>query len=190
MRFKHLEDYQPAPGAPGGYAYTGAWHVPTLKGRALRRRKAALSALCLLQLPLIYLMGRIDAPSFRQLYVILPFLLLIYFCGRALISALSLYLWRDMMTSREHDQSHKPLLHCLRAAPFAAGALLLTVILHLILGGDPAREWPLALLIPALVLLDLYTFKLAAGMGVIMQAQGKAPAGDPLLGPDSTINQD
>lgn len=190
MRHRDLRDYQPSAETPGAYDYTGAYYVPSLQGKALRKRKWLLCLLCALQLPLLYLMGRLDTPGFRQLYVILPFLLLMYFCGRALISALSLWLWREMMTKRQHEQSAGPLKGCLKAAPYAAGAVLLAEIVFLALGGTLQREWPLLPLLLALALLDLYTSRLTEGLGLIIQPQGKAAAGDPLLGPESTTSQD
>lgn len=190
MRFKNLEDYQPSPGEKSGWRYTGAYYVPVLQGQALRRRKWQLSLLCLALLLPVYGIGRLDTPGFRQLYVIAPFLLLMYFCGRALISALSLFMWRESMTLRQHKQSYQPLRGCLRAAPWAAAALIVADMVYVFLGGAFMHEWPLLALAALLIALCYYTLELAQGLGITMQAQGKPAAQDTLIGTESTSPHD
>ncbi|MHC1786320.1 MAG: hypothetical protein AB9880_04620 [Christensenellales bacterium] len=187
MSKRDLQDYVPSPDARGGYLYKGAYYVPRLQGKALLRQKLLLCLLSALLLLLLYVIGRLDTPGLRQLYVMLPFLALLFFCGRAFFSALSLLMWKDAMTLRQYKQSHGPLKNCLRIAPYVCGALLLAQGLFLLLGGSFSREWPAMILVLLVASLDVFALHLTDKCGVLRQAQGDSQVQDVLI---SGANQD
>ena len=131
------------------YKYTGAYYVLPFSTSRLLRVKPVILLGCLFHVFIIFLMGKLNFPSFRKLYVIIPFLGLVFIAGRLFYAAVSLFSWKDKMTARQHQISWHSLASgsCIS---IAAGALLLIGVITdvLFFGGDLSSEWPLLLLCP------------------------------------------
>lgn len=175
---KDLGDYQPSSSAKGGYAYMGEYYVPILQGKRLLRHKLQLCAISALKVLCVYGMGSANSPGFRQIYVMLPFLALVFFAGRGLISACSLFAWKDAMTKRQYQASEKPLAQGQRILPFLCAALILAEVIFLLLGGAIQGEWLVLLMAFLLTGLSLSARHVLALGAPVKQAQGKAPDTD------------
>lgn len=179
---KDLKDYQPSDLAKGGYVYAGEYYVPVLKGKQLLQHKLLLCVITLAQALCVYVMGRADPPGFRQLYVTLPFLALVFFAGRGLVAAFSLFTWKDAMTRRRFQASRLPLEQSQRILPFLCAALVLSEIVYFILGG-PVRGEGLVLLMAFLLTLTSALARRVLSRGAcVKQAQGSLPDAKTRLG--------
>lgn len=181
MRFKDLGDYRPDENNAGRYRYEGAYYIPQVSGKALRLHKWKLMLLSLAPLLSIYLMGRLNTAGFRQLYVLLPFLALMFFSGRAAIGAFSMLLWKERMTQREYQQSFSMMQSGFRAAPFASGAMLIAILLFFFFGGKSSEEWPQFPLAAALAGLDFAALRLCEKLGVVRREQASGREGSDAL---------
>ncbi len=129
------------------YEYQGAWHVPSVSPPFLLRIKILLLLGCVIQAILVFLMGKLDFPSFRKLYVIIPFLAVLFSAGKSFIAAVMLFTWRDRMTLRQHQLSWHSLAVGSLASAVSGGLLLMSVLMDvLFFGGHFHEEWPLLLL--------------------------------------------
>ncbi len=130
------------------YQYTGAWMVPPVPPHLLARVKILLTLGCVLQAVLVFLMGRLDFPSFRKLYVIIPFLAVLFFAGKAVLAAGMLFTWRGRMTIRQHQLSWGSLAGASLPGAVSGGLMMMAVLADtMFFGGFIDREWPLLLLI-------------------------------------------
>ena len=178
---KDLMDYQPSLQAKGGYAYTGEYHVPVLRGKQLLHHKLLLCIITLAQALCVYVMGRADTPGFRQLYVMLPFLALVFFTGRGMIGAFSLFSWKDAMTKRQYQASRLPLEQSQRVLPFLCAALILSELVYFLSGGLLPGEglvFVMALLLTLTCMLARHTLTRGA---CVRQAPGISPDADARL---------
>lgn len=130
------------------YEYKGAWMVPPVPPHLLARAKILLTLCCALQAILVFLMGRLDFPSFRKLYVIIPFLAVLFFAGKSVIAAGMLFTWKDRMTFRQYQLSWRSLTGVSLPGAVSGSLLMMSVLADTIfLGGLIHKEWPLLLLI-------------------------------------------
>ncbi len=147
------------------YAYKGAWMVPPVPAPLLTRAKTFLLLGCVLQAVLVFLMGRLDFPSFRKLHVIIPFLAVMFFAGKSVIAAMMLFTWRDRMTFRLHQLSWQSLTGGSLPGAVSGGLLLMAVLADTsFFGGHISEEWPLLLLI-------MFQAALAASMHLYLRGK-------------------
>lgn len=129
------------------YEYQGAWHVPSVAPPLLARLKILMLLGCVIQAILVFLMGKLDFPSFRKLYVIIPFLAILFFAGKSAIAAIMLFTWRDRMTFRQHQLSWHSLEAGSLGSAVSGGLLLMSALMDvLFFGGHFHEEWLLLLL--------------------------------------------
>jgi hypothetical protein len=171
---KDLNDYQPSLSAEGGYAYVGEYYVPVLRGKQLLLHKLMLCFLSMLQALCVYVMGRTNSPGFRQFYMMLPFLALVFFTGRGVVSAFSLFTWHEAMTKRQYRASEKPFVQSQRILLFLCALLLLTELIFLLIDGSWQGERFVLLMVFVLTGLSLLSQHILARMPSVKQAQGKA----------------
>lgn len=187
---KDLKDYQPSHLAIGGYVYTGEYHVPVLRGKRLLYHKLLLCIITIAQALCVYLMGRADSPGFRQLYVTLPFLALVFFAGRGIIGAFSLFTWKDTMTKRQYQASRLPLEQSQRALPFLCAALILSELVYFLLGGVPRGEGLVLMMAVILMLTSFLARNVLARGACVKQAQGSSPDAEARLGEPEKIEHE
>ncbi len=158
---KDLDQYQLAgEGSKLRYVYRGAYHVPPLDPKRLRRAKVLLLLGSALQAILVFLMGWLNFPSFRQLYVTLPFLAVVFAAGKSLLAAASLFSWQDRMTARQHQLSWQALTAGSLMSTVAGVVLPLGAAVFILSGGGRMdREWGLLLLCAAQALLSSYCYQ-------------------------------
>ena len=178
---RDLSDYQPSHLAKGGYVYTGEYHVPVLKGKQLLHHKLLLCIITLAQALCLYVMGRADTPGFRQLYVMLPFLALVFFAGRGIIGAFSLFTWKDTMTKRQYQASRLPLEQSQRVLPFLCAALILSELVYFISGGLLRGEALVYMMAFLLTLSSMLARQALARGACVKQAQGNSPGAEARL---------
>ena len=131
-------------GAKPRYVYRGPLYVPPIPRERLLRAKALLFLAAVLSGTLVFLMGKLNAPSFRALYVMLPFLALVFGAGWAVVASGSMFLWKDAMTQREHRVSWNALAAAGLLSALSGGAVAAAVIVFLLADGGSLRaEWPL-----------------------------------------------
>lgn len=129
------------------YVYTGAYLAPLTAPARLKQFKALLLLAALVCALLVFTMGRLNLPSFRALYVILPFLGLIYAVGRCVWAAGHLFAWKDRMTVNQYGVSWKRFALYVAVSAVFSAVLLLSVLAFLFWGGGAiAAEWPLFVL--------------------------------------------
>lgn len=117
------------------YTYAGGYLTPGLEASRQAFFKALMLLAALVCALLAYAMGRLNLPSFRALYVILPFLGLVYAVGRCLWAAAHLFSWKERMTVHQFAVSWKSLqLHALVSAALSF-ALILSVLAFILWGG-------------------------------------------------------
>ncbi len=187
---KDLKDYQPSHLAKGGYVYTGEYHVPVLKGRQLLYHKLLLCIITIAQALCVYVMGRADSPGFRQLYVTLPFLALVYFAGRGVVAAFSLFTWKDAMTRRRYQASRLPLEQSQRILPFLCAALILSELVYFMLGGLARGEGLVLVMAFLLTLTSVLARRVLARCACVKQAQGSSPDAETRLGEPVKIDNE
>lgn len=171
---KDLNDYQPSLLAKGGYEYVGEYYVPVLRGRQLLLYKLLLCFLSIMQALCVYAMGRANSPGFGQIYVMLPFLALVFITGRSVIGAFSFFTWKDAMTKRQYQASVKPLVQSQHILPFLCIGFLLFELVFLFFGGAWRGEWFVLLMTFLLAGLSLLVKHVLARGALVKQAQGKA----------------
>lgn len=139
------------------YKYTGSYYVLPFSTSQLLRVKRMVLLGCFFHVLMVFLMGKLNFPSFRKLYVIIPFLGLVFIAGKLLYAAVSLFSWKDRMTARQHQLSWHSLASgsCIS---IAAGSLLLVgaVADVLLLGGHLSSEWLLLVLCSLQISLSAY----------------------------------
>ena len=141
------------------YEYRGDAYIPPLPLERLPRAKAMLFLGCLLQALLVFLMGRLDFPSFRRIYVVIPFLAVMFGTGKCLLSSAALFTWKSQMTLRQHQLSWSSLTAGSLISVLSSVLMLITVLGYLVLqGGQLQEEWLLFLLCAANILLSLAAF--------------------------------
>ena len=146
------------------YEYQGDAYVPPLPLDRLPGVKALLLLSCILQAALVFLMGRLDFPSFRKVYVVIPFLAVMFGTGKCLLSSAALFTWKTRMTLRQHQLSWSSLTGGSLVSMFSTGLFLLAVLAYLMLqGGRFDEEWPLLLLCAGNFLLVLAAFAFLKG---------------------------
>ena len=177
---KDLDQYQLAgEGSKLRYVYRGAYHVPPLDPKRLRRAKVLLLLGSALQAILVFLMGWLNFPSFRQLYVTLPFLAVVFAAGKSLLAAASLFSWQDRMTARQHQLSWQALTAGSLMSAVAGGALLLGAAVFILFGGGRMdREWGLLLGCVAHALLSLYCHLYLKRRPCILETGLETPAAE------------
>ena len=152
---KDLDLYHLDSDAGRGYVYTGQYWHPPVQQADLPLLKVLLLAVSIAQLGLIYLMGRLNLPSMRTLYVVLPFLLLLFFTGRAALAAAAMFGWKQKMTFNQHTRSWKRVGQSGLLATVAGGVLLIGQVVFLVWGtGQLETEWPMLLLILTSILVS------------------------------------
>lgn len=129
------------------YVYTGGYLAPDTAPLRLLHFKALMVLAALVCALLVFVMGRMNLPSFRTLYVVLPFLGLLFSVGRCLWAAGSLFSWKDRMTANQYRVSWKNFeLYAVIAAVLSL-ALFLSVLAFLFWGGGVfSTESPLFVL--------------------------------------------
>jgi hypothetical protein len=169
-RRKDLNDYQPESSAGKGYVYRGQYWQPSIQGSDLLFFKALMTAVTCVNFGLLYVMGRLNLPSLRMLYVVLPFLLLLFFSGRALLAAFSLFGWKEKMTLHQHKQSWKRLGQSGLLAALTGAALLLAEIIYLFFGGGQIQqETPMVVLIITSAAVMVAVWRVMVGLPCLVE---------------------
>ena len=138
---KHLNLYTPSSdGAKGKYNYTGDYFTPVLHGKSLRRLKIGLLMQCLIQLTLLYIIGRSDPEGLRTLYVMPFFLGLLFFMGRAFLAALGFFSWEERMTQNQYEGSWLRFRHSQVGIVITCGLLALSDLVMVLLGSPITKE--------------------------------------------------
>ncbi len=151
----------------------GEYYVPVLRGRHLLLHKLKLCLLSVVQALCVYAMGRANTPAFRQIYVILPFLALVFFTGRGMVSAFSFFTWRDIMTKRQYKASEMPFAQSQHLLPFLCAGLVLSETAFLLFGGALTEEWFVLLMAFLLAGLSLFAKHILSRGACVKQAQGE-----------------
>lgn len=126
------------------YTYTGEYLTPLPGAAGLPGFKLLLLSGSLMSALLVFVMGRLDLPSFRALYVILPFLGLVFAVGRCLWAAAHLFGWKERMTVNQFRISWKALQRYALLASALSALLMLAGLAFLIWGGGSLfAGWPL-----------------------------------------------
>ena len=138
---KHLNLYSPTGnGVKGKYNYTGDYFAPVLHGKNLRWLKIGLLLQCLIQLALLYFIGRSDPHGLRTLYVMPFFLGLLFFMGRALLAALGFFSWEERMTQNQYEGSWLRFRHSQVGIAITCGLLALSDLVMVLLGSPITKE--------------------------------------------------
>jgi hypothetical protein len=152
------------------YEYQGDAYVPPVPLEWLPRVKAMLIFGCLVQAVLVFLMGRLNFPSFRRFYVVIPFLLVMFGTGKSLLSSFSLFTWKTRMTLRQHHLSWSSLTIGSLISLVSSVLLLLAVLVYLVLqGGQLHEELLLLILCAAQILLALTAFMFMKGKTCVIK---------------------
>ena len=148
MRFrKDLQFYRKDENSKQGYRYEGENFLAPVDPGCLQGIKIILTVASFVQAGLVFLMGRLDFPSLRTLFTIIPYLGLIYASGRCLWAAVHLFTWKNRMTIRQKQVSWKALQDHSMISAIAGVLIFLAVIGFLLWGnGSVAEEWRLLLL--------------------------------------------
>ena len=164
-RRKDLSLYQPDPGGGKGYVYRGSYWEPPLKGGEIICFKALMTSLAFTQLLLVFAIGRLNLPSMRTLFVVLPFLALLFFSGRMALASSFMFGWKDRMTQHQHESTWLRLKQSGMLAALTGCAFIIGQIAHLLFGaGDIRIEWPMFVLQATAILVSGLVWRTMAGL--------------------------
>lgn len=143
-----------------GYQYVGDLYRLPWQGKVKTRNLLAFTLAVLLNLVLVILIGILDFASLRQIAGILPYLLLLFFCGRAGLGLISLLLHKEPYQQYQHAQGWLRLKSSVLICLIAAIAQLLAVfILSAFSSVQLAQEgWHLVMLC-LVALFSLFVFQ-------------------------------
>ena len=144
-----------------GYTYVGEHYSPFFSGKALTALKWKLALAVIFSAVLVFLIGFLDFGSLRHLAGILPYLVLLFFCGRGLLGLFSLLLHREQLFQlRQHAQSWLRMKSSAMLCIIAAFAQLLALLVLLLLGqAGLTSELPQLALLGLVVLVNIYLFQ-------------------------------
>ena len=141
-RRKGLEDYVPleqlneAVESKTVWTYRGSYYCMPISGRRLRRLKTALLMLAMLQGGLLFVSGFGNPDGLRRLYVVLPFLIVLFFAGRNLVQAVTFMITPDRMTRRQSENTVIGMALGAKILVIGGALLALAQIIHLMLSRD------------------------------------------------------
>ena len=141
-RRKDLEEYTrveqktEAGGSKTVWTYRGSYYCMPLSGRRLRLLKSGLLLLAAVQAVLLFLAGYGNPDGLRRLYVVMPFLIVLFFVGRNLLQAITFLVTPDRMTRRQSENTVIGMALSAKVMFFCAAVLALTQVIFMILSGD------------------------------------------------------
>ena len=105
-----LEDYfqlqQDNENKNGRWTYRGIWYVFGITGTKLMIFKLIILLLSILQILFVVLLGGMNSPGLRKIYIVLPYLAVLLISGVELWNAIYLIFQKDRLTRRQYERNY------------------------------------------------------------------------------------
>ncbi len=107
---KDLDQYKPA-GDGRNYVYQGTYYMLSGPEKQKKGVRMKLLALAFASLLLLVASGLSNPGGLRQLYVVIPYLVALYFAGKGVFQAIGIMMVPTRMTERQKNQTFQGLEH-------------------------------------------------------------------------------